>query len=64
MPESAAAITHHGVGDVLMYMVSRAADSVALGCVTLAPRFNFSTLRYSEEIFVQLVVNPTLLSLH
>ena len=38
----------------------------------LAPRFNFQTLRYSEEVFlklvvihtIQLVVNMTLLSLH
>ena len=43
---------------------SRAADSVALGCATLAPRLNFSTLRCSEEIFLRLVVNSTLLSRH
>ena len=29
----------------------RAADSVALGCAALAPRLNFSTFRYSEDIF-------------
>ena len=47
----------------------RAADSVALGCVALAPHFNFQTLSFSEDIFEtggdphHLVVNPTLLSL-
>ena len=34
----------------------RAADSVALGCVALAPHFDFQTLRFSEEIFLKLVV--------
>ena len=42
--------------------LSRAADRVALGCATLAPRLNFSTLRYSEEIFLLLVLYPTLLT--
>ena len=31
---------------------SRAADGVAFGCATLAPCFNFSPFRYSEEIFL------------
>ena len=35
---------------------------MVLSCATLAPRLSFSALRYSEEIFLQLVVNPTLLS--
>ena len=51
---------------------SRAADSGAFGWVSLAPCFNLHTLRYSEEIFSQLVVihttqlvaNPKVLSLH
>ena len=35
------------------------ADSRALGCVSVAPRFNFQILRYSEEIFLQLVLIHT-----
>ena len=32
-------------------MIDGAADSAALGCVVLAPHFDFQALRYSEEIF-------------
>ena len=32
-------------------MSSRAADSVALGCVALAPHFTSQALRSSEDIF-------------
>ena len=35
------------------------ADSVALGCVALAPHFTYQTLRFSEEIFLKLVVVHT-----
>ena len=31
---------------------SRAADSVVPGCAALVPRLSFSTLGYSEEIFL------------
>ena len=41
------------------YIYSRAADSGALGYVSVAPRFNFQPLRYFEEIFLKLVVIDT-----
>ena len=52
-------------------LLNQAADSGVLGCLA-GSLFQFSTLSYSEEIFLQLVVihttqlvvNLTLLSLH
>ena len=56
----------------MLYSISWAAHSGAPGCISLALRFSFQTLRYSEEICSQMVAihttqlaaNPALLRLH
>ena len=50
-------------GEFFTFFLMLSAESMALGCAMLAPLLNVSILRYSEQIFLQLVVSPTLLSL-
>ena len=59
-------------GGKAFLVLESGSDSGALVCISPAPRFNFQTSIYSEEIFLQLVVihttklvvNSTLMSLH